>query len=232
MKLDQIDGRTAQRELSGLASISNRTLFDRRPINTSIRMAEFLGKLYIFVDKAPDGELELTDLPRGDLFDLRRPGEPLWFLQGWAVGNNPRSQYCARTSKSKCRTFSIFAEAMDFVRKKRNARPDDKFFLVYGVDGREFVVNGLDEIQAIDRSLADVDHFASEHLERREHFETLTHKVGKIVATNALTLLRDLQRYGEDAARTRFSAATYARLWQVLRDAGLVQESDLRSDAT
>lgn len=188
-------------------------------------MAEFRGKLYIFVDKPVDEKSRPIEALRGDVFDLRMPGEPLWYLHGWAVGNNARSQYCARTSKSKCRTFEIFSEAMDFVRKRRNARPQENFFLVYHVDEREFVVNGLDEIQKIDQSLADLGNPASEYTEQREAFETLTQRVGKIVATNALALLRDLTKYGEDTARARFSAATYSRLRQVLQDANLVQES-------
>lgn len=188
-------------------------------------MTEYRGKLYIFVDKAEDGDSKALETASGDVFAQRNPGEPLWYFNGWGVGANARSQYCARTSTSKLRSFDIYSEAMDFVRKKRKARPSERFFLVYWIDNRKFIVNGLEQIQQIDRDLATVVPLMDDDLGQRVKLETLTQRVGNIVANNALALLRDLARDGEEAARARFSAATYSRLWQVLKEAELVQGS-------
>jgi len=115
---------------------------------------------------------------------------------------------------------------MDFVRKRRKVRPDEAFFLVYWVDDRKFIVTGLEQIQQIDRDLSEVTSPAFDGAAQREKFETLTQRVGNIVANNALALLRDLAKNGEAAARARFSTATYSRLWQVLQEAKLIPESE------
>ena len=162
---------------------------------------------------------------QGNVFELRQPGEMLWFLHGWAVGNNARNAYCARTSPTKLRSFGTFAEAMDFVRKKRKTRPAETFHLVYEVDGRKSIVTSLEQIQQQDGDLARADHRNPDAVSEYPELKALTEKVGKIVAMNALELFKTLAKEGEEAARARFSSATYQRLWQVLQEAELVGAS-------
>ena len=188
-------------------------------------MAEYRGKLYIFVDVSPEEASTPSVAEAGDLFELRRPGEMLWYLNGWAVGNNARSSYCARTSLSKMRNFDTFAEAKDCVRKKRKTRPTEAFHLVYEIEGRKSIVTSLEQIQQQDGNLVGADHRNHNEVAEYPELKTLTEKVGKIVATNALELFRTLAQEGEDAARARFSSATYQRLWQVLHEAQLVGAS-------
>lgn len=182
-------------------------------------MPEFRGKLYIFVDPSDDGSATAAAEP-DDVFGRRRPGEALWYLQGWAIGRSARGTYCARTSPGKMRSFETFAEAMDFLRPKRRSRPQETFYLVYEVDGRKAIVATLEQIQRLDspgRQGASPDD-AGEH----PHLAALTARVGKIVAANALQLLQLVTEHGEAAARERFSQATYERLRQVLREAELL----------
>lgn len=188
-------------------------------------MAEFRGKLYVFVDKLEETETAGATSKKedGDIFALRAPGEMLWYQTGWAVGRSERGAYCARTSASKLLNFETFAGAKDFVRKKRKARPQDTFYLVYEVDGHKSIVNSLEQIQRLDcpqgRSLPVAVAGVS-----ADEMSALITKVGKIVAGNAVVLLKLLKEEGEAAARARFSGATYDRLWHVLLDAALVKE--------
>lgn len=184
-------------------------------------MPEFQGKLYIFVDVA-DTNTAAPSSPSDadDLFSQRAPGDLLWYLIGEAVGNNARGSYCARTSISKLRSFGTFVEASDVVRKKRRGRRDRVFHLVYELRGRKSIVTSLEQILRLDGATAAVTE--PTRLDEGRILATLMEKAGQIVATNALTLLRTLERDGESAARAMFSPATYDRLWTLLRDAELV----------
>ncbi|TRZ99828.1 MAG: hypothetical protein D4R84_01315 [Rhodocyclaceae bacterium] len=186
-------------------------------------MAEYRGNLYIFVDEFEADAIATTSRERDDVFGLRDPGEMIWYLNGWAIGKTARGQYCARTSTSKLRTFGTYAEAMDFARKKRKSRPTERFHLVYEVDGRKSLVTSLEQILQADGQLTGPEHRMLHGLAEHPELDTLTERVGMIVASNALELLRTLTNEGESAARERFSTATYQRLWQVLQEAALVQ---------
>lgn len=188
-------------------------------------MAEFRGKLYVFVDKLEETESSGTTPKKeaGDIFALRAPGEMLWYQTGWAVGRNERGAYCARTSASKMLCFETFASAKDFVRKKRKARPQDNFYLVYEVDGHKSIVTSLEKIQRLDCPQGSALPVVVAGVGAEEMSALIT-KVGKIVAGNAVVLLKLFNEEGEAAARARFSGATYDRLWHVLLDAALVKE--------
>lgn len=188
-------------------------------------MAEYRGSLYIFVDQSDDNEREPSGYEAGDIFGGRNPGEMLWFMHGWAVGKSARSQYCARTSTSKLRCFDTFAQAMDFARKKRKNRPTESFHLVYEVDGQKAIVTSLEQIQQCDGRLIPLENGTLGEDGDHPELDALSRKVGKIVAMNALLLLRTLAQEGQEAAKVRFSAATYERLWQVLQEASLVEAS-------
>ncbi len=187
-------------------------------------MAEFRGNLYIFVDVLDDRGDAPATAESGDVFSLRNPGDLIWFNFGWAVGNNARGQNCARTSPSKLRAFPAFIDAVDLVRKKRKTRPAETFYLVYELDGRRSIVTSLEQIQELDGRLDEFADSARGEPADNPALSVLTEKVGKIVASNALLLLRTLLQEGEAAARARFSLATYDRLWQVLQQAALVEE--------
>lgn len=188
-------------------------------------MAEFRGRLYVFVDKLEETEITSAQPKKeaGDIFALRAPGEMLWYQTGWAVGRNERGAYCARTSASKMLSFETFASAKDFVRKKHKARPQDSFYLVYEVDGRKSIITSLEQIQRLDCPQGSKLPVAVAGVSTEEMSALIT-KVGKIVAGNAVVLLKLLKEEGEAAARARFSGATYDRLWHVLLDAALVKE--------
>lgn len=186
-------------------------------------MAEFRGNLYIYVDAFREAESAVSATASDDVFGAGAPGEMLWYLNGWAVGKNARGSYCGRTSVSKLRTFGTFAEAMDFVRQKRKTRPAEQFHLVYESDGRKSIVTSLEQIQRLDGHQDRPALGADGNPADTPELEALAQKVGKIVATNALVLLRTLTQEGESAARTRFSSATYERLWRVLQEAQLVE---------
>lgn len=185
-------------------------------------MAEYRGNLYIFRDEQEEEASSASSALEGDVFARRNPGDALWYLYGWAVGKNARGQYCSRTSTSKLRAFETFAAAMDFVRQKRKSRPLERFYLVYEVDGRKTIVNSLEQIQQLDSQPLTQEPRTLHDLGQYPLLDQLTEKVGKIVATNALVLLRTHAQEGEAAARERFSPATYERLWQVLQEAALV----------
>lgn len=192
-------------------------------------MAEFQGNLYIFVDAFREAECAPPAREPHEVFGADEPGEMLWYLTGWAVGKNARGSYCARTSSSKLRSFNAITEAIDFVRKKRKARPAEQFYLVYEVGGRKSIVTSLEQILRLDGHLDGAAHRTHGDMGSHPKFDALTERVGKIVATNALMLLKTLDQEGEAAARTRFSIATYERLWRVLRDADMVE--GLRADS-
>lgn len=183
-------------------------------------MAEFRGNLYIFVDVATEESPTQPTRKFDDIFGLCEPGTMRWYLSGWAVGNSPK--YCSRTSASKLRRFATFTEAMDVVRKRRKARPREQFHLVYELDGRKTVVTGLDQILRLDSGVAGIESPERPDSDNTTTHEALASKVGSIVATNAMLLLRILEKEGAAAARLRFSGATYARLWQVLHEANLL----------
>lgn len=185
-------------------------------------MPEFQGKLHVFVDVAePHSATPSSPADADDVFSRRAPGDLLWYRIGDAIGNNARGSYCARTSTSKLRCFGTFVEASDFVRRKRQNRPDRVFHLVYDLQGQKSIVTSLEQILRRDGGTAAAATPAARADEAL--LATLTRKAGKIVAVNALTLLRTLERDGEPAARALFSPATYDRLWKVLRDVELVE---------
>lgn len=193
-------------------------------------MAEFDGSLHIFVDRPEPvgtGATE-TDADAGSVFDARQAGSLLWFQVGLAVGKNARGSYCARTSLSKLRAFPTFAEAMDFVRKKRKSRPQERFHLVYDRDGRKTIVTSLAQIQQLDQA-GGSGHALSAGVEEpvSPELSMLSEKVGRIVARNAWTLLKILRAEGEEVARSRFSSATYDRLQGILQGAGLLNEGTM-----
>ena len=185
------------------------------------KMNEFRGNLYIFVDRGLEDASGLPVTTFDEVFGLCEPGHLRWYLSGWAVSKNSQGRYCSRTSLSKARRFSTFAEAMDYARKKRKTRPNECFHLVYELDARKSVVTSLEQIVRIDGGLAGSDSLQAAPVDDPV-LEQIAARTGRIVATNALALHRILQREGEDGARARFSRATYERLWGVLREAGLV----------
>ena len=79
------------------------------------------------------------------------------------------------------RTFSTFASALDFVRQKRKARPQESFHLVYAVDGRKSVLKSLERIQRMDGTSTARTIGNSELAEARKVTQ-LEAAVGKIVA--------------------------------------------------
>lgn len=180
---------------------------------------EFRGNLYLFVDRTTESK---TTTEAHSLFDQRAPGQLLWFITGHAVSRNSQSAYCARTSLSKLRCFATFSEAMDLVRKKRKARPQENFYLVYDVDGRKSIVTSLEQIRQLEGQTESIQ---AGNTGEQELLERLAAKVGKIVAANALTLHTLITREGEEVARSRFSNATYERLWQVLCEGGVGGDS-------
>lgn len=182
-------------------------------------MTEFRGRLYIFVDPSQEEDSPAPAIDTDDAFGPCVPGTLLWTMNGWAVGKSARGSYCARTSATKLRSFATFAAAMDYVHAKRKMRPGEQFHLVYEVDGNRAVVTSLAHIQRLDGSSDAPGEDSAEHPE----LAALSAKVGQIVASNALLLLHILTREGTAAARARFSAATFERLWRVLREAGLVE---------
>ncbi len=193
-------------------------------------MSEFRGSLFLFVDAVQSMDDSATPLTFGDAFGRYEPGTLRWYMSGQAVGKNAKGSYCSRTSRSKLRRFLTFAEAMDFTRAKRKARPSERFNLVYEVDGQKRIVVSLAQITRMDGG--EVTGAASVGTPAGgddEVVEMLAAKVGKIVATNAMALSRILQNEGATAARARFSAATYDRLWRVLDDAGLATGSPVES---
>ena len=183
---------------------------------------EFRGDLYVFVDKLTEAERIALASDHEDIFDQRKPGQLAWYLIGSAVGKSSRGSYCSRTSVSKLRKFSTFAEAMDYVRGRRKSRPLELFHLVYEMGGCKSIVTSLEQIQRLDGVLIDSEQGIPANDAEHESFALLASKVGKIVATNALILLRALAVEGEAVARDRFSGATYDRLWHVLLEAQLV----------
>lgn len=185
-------------------------------------MAEFLGNLYVFVDVPPKEKSAPSEKTSDDIFGTCWPGRLLWYQTGWAVSKNARGTYCARTSTSKLRTFTTFAEATDFVRKRRKAHTDERFHIVYEIDDCKSIVTSLEQIVRLDRDAAEVESSGVSDATMAPVFDRLAERVGKIVAGNALELLRILDREGEAAARARFSGATYERLWRVLNEAALV----------
>lgn len=185
-------------------------------------MAEFRGKLYIFVDASQAADDEPAAKDPEDIFSARDPGDALWYRIGWAISNNARASYCARTSRTKLRAFETFIECMDFVRKRtRQSRSKARFYPVYEVDGQKCIVTSLEQILRRDGQHVRSPRPDPAELALDTVSATLAAKVGKIVATNALVLLRTLDREGETAARALFSPATYERLWQILHEAGL-----------
>lgn len=185
-------------------------------------MREFRGHLYIFVDRTKNDADGPAAAAFDDVFGLCEPGQLRWYLSGWAIGKSAQSRYCSRTSLAKARRFGTFAEAMDFARKKRRTRPDECFHLVYELDGQKAIVKSLDQILRIDGDpLSTGQHAAATD---NPVMEQIASRTGKIVATNALALHGIFQREGEEAARARFSGATFDRLWRVLQEAGLVEK--------
>ena len=195
------------------------------------RPTEFRGHLHLFVDVAPAEGAEQSAITFDDVFGLCEPGSMRWYLSGWAVGKNPQGRYCARTSLSKAKRFTTFAEAMDYVRMKRKARPQEAFYLVYVLDGKKAIVTSLEQIQRIDNGLSGSGDSITA-AETDPLLERIAARAGKIVATNALALHRILQHEGEDMARARFSSATYDRLWQVLVESGVVAETSADAVST
>lgn len=180
-------------------------------------VAEFRGSLYVFVDGADDEPSPAS----GTVFDSHEPGTLGWYLSGQALGKNARGSYCARTSATKRRRFATFAEAMDTIRAKRKARPQERFYLVYELEGKKAIVSSLEQILRLDGRLPSADK-AQAPTEKHPALDMMSAKVGQIVAANALDLHRILQHEGESVARSRFSPATYDRLWRVLLEAGVV----------
>jgi hypothetical protein len=191
--------------------------------NTINRPTEFRGHLYIFVDK-PGSPTTESNVPTESVFDDAfggcEPGSMRWHMTGWAVGKNVQGRYCARTSLTKAKRFNTFAEASDYARKKRWTRPQDVFYLVYELDACKHVVTSLAQILRLDAGPEAIQSGSVTD----PVLERIADKVGKIVATNALALHRMLQHEGAEAARARFSRATYDRLWGVLLEAGVVTE--------
>ena len=183
-------------------------------------MNEFRGNLYVFVDPVMDAVASAAD--ELGIFGSYGPGDVAWFMTGKAVGRNGRGSHCARTSTSRLRRFATFAEAMSYVHDKRKSRPQEMFYLVYESDGRKSIITSLEQIQRMDGCTVGIEADTETDDGEHGHFDLLAAKVGKIVATNALILLRTWSKEGESVARERFSPATYERLWGVLSEARLV----------
>jgi hypothetical protein len=144
----------------------------------------------------------------------------LWFQVGWAVSSNARRTYCGRTSTSKLLAFTSFAEASNQVRAIAKHRPHHRFYLVYQLEDERRVVSTLDDIQRLDAGSQMTVHATAGIPD--DAFHRFAGRVGKVVAANALELLRILRQDGDAAARARFSHATYDRLRSTLQQEGLL----------
>lgn len=184
------------------------------------------GDILIFVDGYGVEDFRCVELNLGHKFSQPEPDQMYWYLDGWAVGNNARDRYCSRNASDKIRRFKSYDEAVRYINAKQRKRPKERFHLVYEVGNQKQKVSLLDEILAIDASI-DADERSRQESVTKHYpeFDQLRKVMGTVVAHNAAELLGLLRNQGEEAARARFSKATYYRLRGVLKDAGLLPDS-------
>lgn len=176
---------------------------------------QFKGSILIFVDGYGVEEFRCIGHNNPDDFFF---GE-----SGWAVGNNPRDRYCARSSHDKIRHFNSFDEAVDYVYRKQRKRLGERFQLVYEIGNEWHRVSTMDDILAIDTEL---DAKQRETEKRRAHasqgYEILCKFAPPKMAADATMLLRVTLDNGEDTARSLFSKTAYSRLIKLLIEADLL----------
>ena len=85
--------------------------------------SEFKGSILIFVDGYTVEEWRCLEHNQGDHYFFNEAG--------WAVGDNPRDRYCARTSHDKIRRFNDYDEVVRYIDLKRKKYPNQKFKLIY-----------------------------------------------------------------------------------------------------
>jgi hypothetical protein len=186
----------------------------------------FRGSLFIYVDGYSVDDFRCGELNLGHKFSQPEPDQMYWYLEGWAVGDNSRDRYCSRNAKDKIRHFKSYDDAVEYIQRKRKKRPKERFSLVYEVGNQARKISLLDEILAIDAEIeADENARKESHENHYPGFEILSQKVGRVVAFNAAELLGLLRNEGEEAAKARFSRATFYRLKGILKEAGLLADA-------
>ena len=183
------------------------------------KSSEFNGNILIFVDGYTVEEWRCLEHNQGD---------PSFFNEaGWAVGDNPRDRYCARTSLDKIRRFNNYDEVVSYIDRKRKKYPNQQFELIYEVGGSWSEVSFLDDILAIDSKM-DIE--AAENARLKKEFrdaelpciEILIDKLGYKSGLQASQLLLAIRSRGVKEAKKSYSKSTYSRIYKMLKTAELV----------
>lgn len=183
---------------------------------------QFKGSILIFVDGYGIEEFRCIGHNNPDDFFF---GE-----SGWAVGDNPRDRYCARSNRDKIRRFYSFDETVDYIYRKQKKRPGERFQLVYEVGNEWHRVSTMDEILAIDAELeAEQREMENRRAHARPGYDTLCNFAPPKMAAEASMLLRFTLDNGEDMARSLFSKTAYSRLIKLLKKADLLPSKNSRS---
>ena len=182
-------------------------------------MDEFKGNILIFVDGYSVEEWRCLDHNAAD--------DAFFGEAGWAVGDNPRDRYCARTSHDKIRRFTDYDEVVRYVHQKQRKFPKQRFQLIYELGNKWTEVSLLDDILDIDASLG--KEAAATELIRKEwrdrelpSLDLLLERYGYKDAPRLSALLHVIQTCGVIEAKNIYSRATYYRLSKMLKVAGLI----------
>lgn len=142
---------------------------------------------------------------------------------GWAVGNNPRDRYCARTSPDKIRQFHDYDEAVSYIYNKKKKFPKQSFQLIYEIDNQRLEVSSLDVILAIDAEKSEVKQAQKERQDKElPCIDLLLGKYNFRKASAASSLLRDIRERGKIEVMNQYNKSTFYKLFKLLKDEDLV----------
>ena len=180
---------------------------------------EFNGNILILVEGYSVEEWRCLPHNEGDDYFISEAG--------WAVGDNLRDRYCARTSRDKIRRFNNYDEVVRYIDLKRKKYPNQQFQLIYEVGGSWSEVSFLDDILAIDSKM---DFEAAENARLIKEFrdaelpciEILSDKFGFKSGFQASQLLLAIRNIGAKEAKKSYSKSAYSRVYKMLKTAELL----------
>ena len=182
-------------------------------------MSEFQGNILIYIEGYTVEEWRCMEHNDPDSWHSRSGG--------WAVGNNPRDRYCARTSPDKIRRFQDYDETVSYIYNKKKKFPKQSFQLIYEIDNQRLEVSSLDGILAIDaEKLAKKSEVKQAQKEMRDKelpcIDLLLGKYNSRKAFAASSLLRDIRECGKIEAMNQYNKSTFYKLFKLLKDENLV----------
>lgn len=157
-----------------------------------------------------------------------------WWVEGWAIGDNPTNRPCSRCGSKPLKKFHDYDEAVRFAYARQQKNKLQQHVLVYvtkdatGREQRE-VVRSFDEIVAIDQR-NDSERKAREEAQaeadarrkaRLPELDLLRESFGYMKAWKMADLLAEIREKGRDSVMASMKKSSWYRFKKELKEIGI-----------